>query len=59
MMELSRKIEDLGARINGAIHHGECFYEESELLSFLSDLKKLEELTKKHYAENQEENLDD
>lgn len=58
-MELGREIEELGSRIHGAIHHGECFYEESELLSFLSELKKLEELTKKHYAENQEERLDD
>ncbi|AYJ75755.1 hypothetical protein BSP18_121 [Bacillus phage BSP18] len=58
-MELGREIRELGYRIHGAIHHGECFYEESELLSFLSELKKLEELTKKHYAENQEERLDD
>ncbi|BAN59611.1 hypothetical protein N374_gp078 [Bacillus phage phiNIT1] len=58
-MELDRELSELGYRIRRAIHHGECFYEESELLSFLSELKKLEELTKKHYAENQEERLDD
>ncbi|WCS69997.1 hypothetical protein Goe27_01190 [Bacillus phage vB_BsuM-Goe27] len=59
MNSLSEEIEDLGLRIAGTIDHGECFYEESELLIFLSDLKKLEELTKQYYRENQEDNLDD
>lgn len=58
-MELGREIEELGFRIHRVIHHGEGFYEGSELLSFLSELRKLEELTKQHYAENQEERLDD
>lgn len=39
-MELGREIRELGYRIRRAIHHGECFYEGSELLSFLSELKK-------------------
>ncbi|AYJ75983.1 hypothetical protein Goe24_01180 [Bacillus phage vB_BsuM-Goe24] len=59
MSSLSEEIKDLELRIAGTIHHGECFYEESDLLSLLSDLKKLKELIKQHYKENQEDNLDD
>ncbi|QZA69654.1 hypothetical protein 035JT004_156 [Bacillus phage 035JT004] len=57
-MGMNRDLEDFGYRIARAKYHGGSFYSEGELLSFLSDLRKLGELTK-NYAENQEENLDD
>lgn len=53
--KLRSKIISLGEEIVGDIHHGECFYDLSELDDFLDKLKELRTLAVEYYHSNLEE----
>lgn len=54
-LELRREVKELGCEIANDIEHGECFYEESMLKEFLSNLDKLRDLTIQYYKSNRAE----
>jgi hypothetical protein len=55
MKNLRQQIQDLVCEIDGDVHHGECFYEENMLQSFIKNLDKMKRLSKKYYEENKKE----
>lgn len=54
-LELRSQVKDLGCEIINDIDHGECFYNESMLKSFLENLDKLKDVAVKYYKSNKEE----
>lgn len=54
-MKLRSKINNLCEEIANDSHHGECFYDLSELDDFLDKLKELRTLAVEYYHSNLEE----
>ncbi|ADH03199.1 gp53 [Bacillus phage W.Ph.] len=49
------KIIQLLENINATVDHGECFYDEQELLELISDMDRLKNMSKCLYEQNKEE----
>ena len=54
-LSLSGQVKELGYEIANDIDHGECFYDEGMLRSFLANLDKLKDVAVKLYETNHDE----
>lgn len=52
MKNIRQQLEDLACKIDGDIHHGECFYDSKMTMELLLNLDKMKRLARKYYQQN-------